>query len=111
MLDFLISPAMAGAVGGAPSGPGIMDFAFPVVLLVLFYFMLIRPQSKRAKEHRLMQEAIAKGDEVVTDGGLMGKIVNVGDNAITVQLADNLEVKVRRESINSVLPKGTLKQL
>ncbi len=102
---------MAGAVGGAPSGPGIMDFAFPVVLLVLFYFMLIRPQSKRAKEHRLMQEAIAKGDEVVTDGGLMGKIVNVGDNAITVQLADNLEVKVRRESINSVLPKGTLKQL
>ena len=111
MLDFLISPAMAGGVGGAPSGPGIMDFAFPVVLLVLFYFMLIRPQSKRAKEHRTMQEAIAKGDEVVTDGGLMGKIVNVGDNAITVQLADNLEVKVRRESINSVLPKGTLKQL
>ncbi len=111
MLDFLISPAMAGAVGGAPSGPGIMDFAFPIVLLVLFYFMLIRPQSKRAKEHRLMQESLAKGDEVVTDGGLMGKIINVGDNAITVQLADNLEVKVRRESINSVLPKGTLKQL
>jgi preprotein translocase subunit YajC len=88
-----------------------MDFAFPVVLLVLFYFMLIRPQSKRAKEHRLMQEALSKGDEVVTDGGLMGKIVSVGDNAMTVQLADNLEVKVRRESINSVLPKGTLKQL
>ena len=112
MMDFLISPAMAGAVGGAaPSGPAMMDFAFPVVLLVLFYFMLIRPQSKRAKEHRLMQESLAKGDEVVTDGGLMGKIVNIGDNAITVQLADNLEVKVRRESINSVLPKGTLKQL
>ncbi len=112
MLDFLISPAMAGAVGGAaPSGPSMMDFAFPVVLLVLFYFMLIRPQSKRAKEHRTMQEGLAKGDEVVTDGGLMGKIINVGDNAITVQLADNLEVKVRRESINSVLPKGTLKQL
>lgn len=104
---------MAGAVGGAApsSGPGIMDFAFPIVLLVLFYFMLIRPQSKRAKEHRLMQESLAKGDEVVTDGGLMGKIITIGDNAITVQLADNLEVKVRRESINSVLPKGTLKQL
>lgn len=111
MMDFLISPAMAGAVGGASSGPAIMDFAFPVVLLVLFYFMLIRPQSKRAKEHRSMQESLAKGDEVVTDGGLMGKIINIGDNAITVQLADNLEVKVRRESINSVLPKGTLKQL
>jgi preprotein translocase subunit YajC len=111
MLDFLISPAMAGAVGGAQPGFELSQLAFPIVLLVLFYFMLIRPQSKRAKEHRLMQESLAKGDEVVTDGGLMGKIINVGDNAITVQLADNLEVKVRRESINSVLPKGTLKQL
>jgi preprotein translocase subunit YajC len=86
-----------------------MRFAY--VLLVLFYFMLIRPQSKRAKEHREMQGALAKGDEVVTDGGLMGKIVSIGDNAITVQLADNLDVKVRRESISSVLPKGTLKKL
>jgi preprotein translocase subunit YajC len=108
MLDFLISPAHAA---GEAAAPGLIDFAFPVVLLVLFYFMLIRPQSKKAKEHRAMQEAISKGDEVVTDGGLMGKITKVGDNAISVQLADNLEVKVRRESINSVLPKGTLKQL
>jgi len=108
MMDFLISPAHAA---GEAAAPGMMDFAFPVVLLVLFYFMLIRPQSKRAKEHRAMQGSIAKGDEVVTDGGLMGKIVNIGDNAITVQLAENIEVKVRRESISSVLPKGTLKQL
>ena len=112
MMDFLISPAVAGAASSqASSSPGIMDFAFPIVLLVLFYFMLIRPQSKRAKEHRTMQGALAKGDEVVTDGGLMGKIVNIGDNAITVQLAENLDVKVRRESISSVLPKGTLKKL
>ena len=109
MMDFLISPAHAA--GEAAATPGLMDFAFPVVLLVLFYFMLIRPQSKKAKEHRAMQADISKGDEVVTDGGLMGKITKVGDNAISVQLADNLEVKVRRESINSVLPKGTLKQL
>jgi len=108
MMDFLISPAHAA---GEAATPGIMDFAFPIVLLVLFYFMLIRPQSKRAKEHREMQGAIAKGDEVVTDGGLMGKIISIGDNAITVQLAENLEVKVRRESISSVLPKGTLKKL
>jgi len=108
MMDFLISPAHAA---GEAASPGMMDFAFPIVLLVLFYFMLIRPQSKRAKEHREMQGAIAKGDEVVTDGGLMGKITNIGDNAITVQLAENLEVKVRRESISSVLPKGTLKKL
>jgi preprotein translocase subunit YajC len=73
--------------------------------------MLIRPNQKRAKEHRNMQTSLAKGDEVVTDGGLMGKITNIGDNAISVELADNLEVKVRRESINSVLPKGTLKKL
>lgn len=108
MMDFLISPAYAAAES---STPGIMDFAFPIVLLVLFYFMLIRPQSKRAKAHRSMQGSIAKGDEIVTDGGLMGKITAIGDNAITVELADNLEVKVRRESINSVLPKGTLKKL
>ena len=108
MIDFFISPALAAESAG---GAGLMDFAFPIVLLVLFYFMLIRPQSKRAKAHRTMQAAIAKGDEVVTDGGLMGKIMHVGDNAITVQLAENLEVKVRRESISSVLPKGTLKQL
>jgi len=108
MMDFLISPAHAA---GEAASPGMMDFAFPVVLLVLFYFMLIRPQSKRAKEHREMQGGIAKGDEIVTDGGLMGKITNIGDNAITVQLAENLEVKVRRESISSVLPKGTLKKL
>lgn len=110
-MDFLISPAMAGAATSESAGPGLMDFAFPVVLLVLFYFMLIRPQSKRAKEHRSMQTALAKGDEIVTDGGLMGKITHIGDNAITVQLAENLEVKVRRESINSVMPKGTLKKL
>jgi len=110
MMDFLISPALA-AEAPTGGGAGLMDFAFPIVLLVLFYFMLIRPQSKRAKAHRTMQSALAKGDEVVTDGGLMGKILNIGDNAITVQLADNLEVKMRRESISSVLPKGTLKKL
>ncbi|HEC59607.1 hypothetical protein LCGC14_0558120 [marine sediment metagenome] len=108
MLDFLISPAHAA---GEAAAPGIMDFAFPIVLLVLFYFMLIRPNQKRAKLHRQMQSSLAKGDEVVTDGGIMGKITEIGDNAISVQLADNLEVKVRRESINSVLPKGTLKKL
>ncbi len=108
MLDFFISPAHAAAEAATP---GLMDFAFPIVLLVLFYFMLIRPQSKRAKEHRNMQSGIDKGDEVVTDGGLMGKITAIGDNAITVQIAENIEVKVRRESINSVLSKGTLKKL
>ncbi len=110
-MDFLISPAFAGAATSQPSSPGLLDFAFPIILLVLFYVMLIRPQSKRAKEHRAMQSALSKGDEVVTDGGIMGKIINITDNAITVEIADNIEVKVRRESINSVMPKGTLKKL
>lgn len=110
-MDFFISPAFAGAAAGQSSEPGIGQFIFPIILLVLFYVMLIRPQSKRAKEHRAMQTALSKGDEVVTDGGLMGKIINITDNAITVEIADKIEVKVRRESINSVMPKGTLKKL
>lgn len=110
-MDFLISPAFAGAATSQSASPGLLDFAFPIILLVLFYVMLIRPQSKRAKEHRAMQSALSKGDEVVTDGGIMGKIINITDNAITVEIADNIEVKVRRESISSVMPKGTLKKL
>ena len=92
-MDFLISPAFAETAAAA-QGPGLLDFAFPIILLVLFYVMLIRPQQKRAKAHRAMQSALAKGDEVVTDGGLMGKINDINDNAITVQIADNVEVKV-----------------
>lgn len=109
-MDFLISPAFAETAAAA-QGPGLLDFAFPIILLVLFYVMLIRPQQKRAKAHRAMQSALAKGDEVVTDGGLMGKINDINDNAISVQIADNVEVKVRREAISSVLPKGTIKKL
>ncbi|AFJ03496.1 Preprotein translocase subunit YajC [Methylophaga frappieri] len=108
-MDFLISPALAET--GAAAGPSMLDFAFPIILLVLFYVMLIRPQQKRAKAHRQMQSALAKGDEVVTDGGLMGKILEINDNAISVQIAENVEVKVRREAISAVLPKGTLKKL
>jgi preprotein translocase subunit YajC len=110
-MDFFISPAFAEAGTSAAASPGLLDFAFPIILLVLFYVMLIRPQQKRAKEHRAMQAALAKGDEVVTDGGMMGKILEITENAITVQIAEGVDIKVRRESINSVLPKGTLKKL
>ena len=111
MIDFLISPVFAD--GGAANQPqfGLMELAFPIILLVLFYFLLIRPQSKKAKEHRAMQDALTKGDEIITDGGLMGKIIDISDSAVTVQLAENIDVKVRRDSINAVLPKGTLKKL
>ncbi len=110
-MDFFISAAQAAEGQAAAGSPGLLDFAFPIILLVLFYVMLIRPQQKRAKEHRAMQAALSKGDEVVTDGGVMGKILEITDNAITVQIAEGVDVKVRRESISSVLPKGTLKKL
>jgi preprotein translocase subunit YajC len=79
------------------------------ILFVVFYFLLIRPQQKRAKEHRKLIENLAKGDEVVTGGGLVGKVVDLGDNFIEVEVADNVRVKVQRQMLASVLPKGTIK--
>ncbi len=112
MIDFLIFPAFAGeATTSQSSSFSILDFAFPIIIFVLLYLIILRPQSKRAKEHRAMQAALLRGDEVVTDGGIMGKIINVTDNAITLEIADKIEVKLRRESVNSVMPKGTLKKL
>lgn len=108
-MDFFISPAYANTA--AASGPGMLDFAFPVILLVLFYVMLIRPQQKRAKEQRAMRAALGKGDEVMTDGGLMGKITEISDDTLSLQIADSVEVKIHRDSINTLLPKGTLKKL
>ncbi|WP_420824450.1 preprotein translocase subunit YajC [Sulfurivermis fontis] len=79
------------------------------IMFVVFYFLLIRPQQKRAKEHRTMVENLAKGDEVVTGGGLVGKVTDLGDNFIEVEVADNVRVKVQRQMLASVLPKGTIK--
>ncbi|HEY1075513.1 MAG TPA: preprotein translocase subunit YajC [Fontimonas sp.] len=109
MLDFLISPAYAQAAATPPNP--VMQFLPLIVLVVLFYFMLIRPQMKRSREHRDMLSAMAKGDEVVTAGGIAGKVVNITDAYITVEIADNVAVKVQKASITSVLPKGTLKAL
>lgn len=109
MLDFLISPAYAQAAATPPNP--IMQFLPLIVLVVLFYFMLIRPQMKRNREHRDMLGAMAKGDEVLTSGGIAGKVVNITDAYITVEIADNVAVKVQKSSISSVLPKGTLKAL
>ena len=109
-MSFFISNAMAEA--GAAQQPGIFEVLFPfIILFVVFYFLLIRPQSKRAKEHRNMVAALAKGDEVVTQGGIYGKIVEVGDEVMTVEIADNIQVKVQRAGVASVLPKGTIKAL
>jgi preprotein translocase subunit YajC len=78
---------------------------------VVFYFLLIRPQAKRQKEHKKMVEALAKGDEVVTVGGIAGRITDIGDNFAKMEVADGVEVKIRRQSVESVIPKGSLKDL
>ena len=107
-MDFLIPSVWAQA--GQPAAP---DATFNIVMLIVlfgvFYFLLIRPQSKRAKEHKQMVDSLAKGDEVVTNGGLLGRITNVGDNFVVIKISSNSEVKVQRQSISAIMPKGTLK--
>jgi preprotein translocase subunit YajC len=105
----LIADAHAQA-GGSAAPPGI-DLIFLVLLFVVFYFLLIRPQMKRAKEHRTMVAALAKGDEVVTNGGLLGRITKVGDSFVTLEIADGLEVRVQKQSLATLMPKGTIKSL
>ena len=108
-MSFFIADAHAQAAGGA-APPG-MDLIFLVLLFVVFYFLLIRPQMKRAKEHKNMVASLAKGDEVVTGGGLLGRVTKVGDHFVTLEIADGLEVKVQKQALGSVMPKGTLKTL
>jgi len=109
VLDFFLSPAHAQAAAAQPNA--LVQFAPLVVLVVLFYFMLIRPQMKRTKEHRQMLEKIAKGDEVVTTGGVAGKVAGIGEAYVSLEIADNVIIKVQKPAIGSVLPKGTLKTL
>lgn len=106
-MGFFIADAYAQ--GGGGGGPGIGDFAFIIIIFAVFWFLLIRPQQKRAKEHKNMVAALAKGDEVVTNGGLLGKITKVGDNFVTLELADGLQVQVQRMAVSSLMPKGTMK--
>lgn len=110
VLDFLIAPAWAQGQAMPPQ-TGLLNIAFLVILLILFYFLLIRPQQKRTKEHAKLVEGLQKGDEVMTEGGLMGRITDLSDNSVTLEISENVEVKMRRQSISSVLPKGTLEKL
>jgi preprotein translocase subunit YajC len=109
-MSFFISDAWAEAAPAAAQQPDLFSALMPfAILFVVFYFLLIRPQQKRAKEHRKLIDNLAKGDEVVTGGGLVGKVVDLGDNFIEVEVADNVRVKVQRQMLASVLPKGTIK--
>ena len=106
-MSFFISDALAEGAA-APQGDPIMGLLFPIGLVVLLYFFMIRPQVKRQKEHKKMVEALAKGDEVTTAGGLVGRITALGDDFLTLEVAEGVQIKVRRQSIEAVLPKGTL---
>ena len=105
-MDFFISNAYAQ--DAAASG-GIMQFLPLIVIFAVFYFMLIRPQMKRSKEHKNLVSQLAKGDEVVTNGGLLGRIIDVSESFITLEVAEGVQVRVQRQAVANVMPKGTIK--
>jgi preprotein translocase subunit YajC len=106
----LINEAWAQGTGGAAGG-GFESMLLIVLMFVVLYFLMIRPQMKRAKEHKAMIEALQKGDEVVTAGGVLGRISKLNENYVTLEVAANVEVQVQRPSVQLVLPKGTLKNI
>ncbi len=107
-MDFFIASAFAQADGAGQTG-GLMSFLPLIVIFVIFYFLLIRPQMKRSKEHRNLVSALAVGDEVVTNGGVLGKITDVSESFVTVEVADNVQIKVQKSAVANVMPKGTVK--
>ncbi len=109
-MDFFIQSAFAQDAA-APAGGSLASLLPLVFLFVVFYFLLIRPQTKRAKEHKQMVDALAKGDEIVTNGGILAKITEVGENFVVAEVSPNVEVKIQRMAIASVMPKGTMKTL
>jgi len=106
----LISPAWAQVAGGAAGG-GIESMLLIVLMFVVLYFLMIRPQMKRAKEHKTMIDALQKGDEVVTGGGILGRISKLNENYVTLNIASNVEIQVQRSAVQVLLPKGTIKNV
>lgn len=110
-MSFFISDALAAGEAAAPQGDALMQFLPLVLIFVVFYFLLIRPQTKRAKEHKTMVAGLAKGDEVVTNGGVLGRVSEVGENFVLLKVADNVEIKVQKQAVANLMPKGTGKEL
>ncbi|MBF1166111.1 preprotein translocase subunit YajC [Dechloromonas agitata] len=108
----MISLAHAQTAGAAadPTG-GFMQLLPMILMFVVLWFLMIRPQMKKAKEHKALLAGLAKGDEVVTQGGIVGKVTKVGENYVSVEIAEGTEVVVQKPAIGLVLPKGTLKSL
>ena len=107
----LISNAWAQTPAASDPTGGLMGMLPILLMFVVLYFLMIRPQMKRAKEHKAMVEALAKGDEVVTGGGIAGRVVEVGDSFVQIEVAPNTVVAAQKQAVATVLPKGTLKAI
>lgn len=112
-MAFLISEARAETpapvAGPAAQEPGMAGLIFPLAILLVFFFLFIRPQQRRQKEHKKMVEALTRGTDVVTNGGLLGRVVDLDDNFVRLEVADNVQVQVQRHAVTSLMPKGTYK--
>lgn len=107
-MSFLISDAMAEAATDATQ-PGFEGIVFPLAILAFFYFLFIRPQSKKSKEQKKMLATLAKGTEVVTTGGVLGKVADVDENFVKLEVGDNTYLQIQRHAIANMMPKGTYK--
>jgi preprotein translocase subunit YajC len=107
----LISSAFAQTPGASPGGMDLMTFLPMIAIFVVFYFLLIRPQQKRAKETKAMLSSLSKGDEVITAGGIVGRIAKLDEQYASIEIAPGTEIKVQRGAISQLLPKGTVKAL
>ncbi len=108
-MSFFVDEAWAQEGGAAQQPDALMSLVPLLIIFILFYFLLIRPQVKRAKEHRKMVEGLQKGDEVVTSGGLLGRITDIEDGHLALEVAEGVRVLVQKASVSAVLPKGTLR--
>jgi preprotein translocase subunit YajC len=108
-MSFFISDAVAAAP--AAQQPGMEGMIFPLAILVFFYFLFLRPQSKRAKEKKQMIAALTKGSEVVTSGGILGRVVDLDENFVKLEVCDNTFIQIQRQSVESMMPKGTYKAI
>jgi preprotein translocase subunit YajC len=110
-MDFLINAAVAADTAAAPAGSGYLEIGMLVFFVAIFYLMIWRPQAKRAKDHRNLMGSLSVGDEVVTSGGLVGKINEIKDDLLVLTVGNNVNVFCQKHAVTSVLPKGTLKSL
>lgn len=110
-MNLFETTAYAAGVGGIGGDSGLINILFLGGFVLIFYFLLIRPQSKRRKEHQALMSGLSKGDEIVTSGGMVGLVNKVEDDFVKVQVAPNVELRVQKSAVGATLPKGTLKSL